>query len=370
MRVNTAYDWARITAVNGTTVSLDRRLGSDHPTTALPNGQTMTAEVMNLTRNVRIEGTPSGYTHTFFHSTSPQDLSYTQLRYVGPRGLSPSDRANGDGYSRAGYPMAAGAIVLGRYGVHYHMMGDATAGEVSRGVVVRDCGSHAIVTHSTNNVTWQDCITDFTVDAAYWWDNPQQSPTPSNPFANNVTYDHCIASRATAGHENGAFDASVGAGNQMVNGCAAVGGLGNGMIWQSAASAWAMPSFVTHNNSGDGVFSWTQHLAQEVNGLVSYHNGGYGIAHGAYNNAFVYKGGCCYANLLGPVDVQAVSSAPDAQIMFDDMVLDAAGMSAYSMVFESPVLPPPAPVVVSGCTLRGYTVAPVSVAQGALVQVT
>jgi hypothetical protein len=154
-----------------------------------------------------------------------------------------------------------------------------------------------------------------------------------------------------------------------MTGCVAVGGLGHGMIWQSAASEWLMPGFISHNNSGNGLFSWTQHMAQEVDNAIAYHNGGYGIRQGAYNNAFLYKGGTCYANLRGPLDVVAVSSGPNAQLRFEGMVLDAAGLSPYGIVFDDPVLKAPAPVVVSGCTIKGYTVAPMSVAPGAVVDV-
>jgi hypothetical protein len=45
------------------------------------NGQ-WSAEVMNLTRNVRIEGTATGPTHVFIRSTKPQSIKYAQIRHV------------------------------------------------------------------------------------------------------------------------------------------------------------------------------------------------------------------------------------------------------------------------------------------------
>ena len=45
------------------------------------NGQ-WGAEVMNLTRNVRIEGTAAGPAHVFIRSSRPQSIRYTQIRHV------------------------------------------------------------------------------------------------------------------------------------------------------------------------------------------------------------------------------------------------------------------------------------------------
>jgi hypothetical protein len=41
-----------------------------------------TAEVMNLTRNVRIEGTTTGPAHVFIRSSKPQSIRYARIRHV------------------------------------------------------------------------------------------------------------------------------------------------------------------------------------------------------------------------------------------------------------------------------------------------
>lgn len=70
---------------------------------------------MNLTCNVRIEGTEGHRAHVFIHSSQPQSIRYAQLRYMGPR------QADG-GYT---------SLVLGRYGLHFHM-GSASASPPAR----------------------------------------------------------------------------------------------------------------------------------------------------------------------------------------------------------------------------------------------
>lgn len=372
MHTNTAYDFALVKAVSGTTVTLDRTLTWAHPAITLVDGSVHYAEVLNLTRNVRIAGTPSGYTHTFFHSTVAQAINYVALQFVGPRGLAPSVRQDTSGRTGYGaYPNEAGGAVLGRYGIHYHMMENATNGEVSTGVLVQNCGSHGIVSHDSYGVTWRDTIVDFCADSAYWWDNPQQGPpAPTNPFSNNVTYDRCLASRVTAGHENGAFDASCGSGNAMVNGCTAVGGLGNGMIWQSSSGVWSVQGFVSHNNSGDGLFSWTQHIAQEVDGAYLFNNGGFGIDHGAYDNAFHYVNCVVAKNVRGPVTLLAVSAGPpDGDITLQGCKLDASGEAAYCVTFAGAEVAPGGPTYITGCSMTGYTVAPLGPTNGVPVQV-
>ncbi|MEN8238277.1 MAG: hypothetical protein ABFR53_03635, partial [Actinomycetota bacterium] len=49
-----------------------------------PNALGYSPELLNLTRNVRIEGTAAGYAHVFIHSTRPQVIRFTAIRYVGP----------------------------------------------------------------------------------------------------------------------------------------------------------------------------------------------------------------------------------------------------------------------------------------------
>ncbi len=152
-----AYDYARVTSVSGSTVGLSAPTKFAHPAVDVGNGVVIAPEVLNLTRNVNIEGTPGGRAHVIFvHSGRPQQMSYFGTRWVGPR------QATGELDFTAG--------VLGRYGVHFHMVGDASRGSRLVGGVVRDAGGHAFVAHESHGISFTSCISHNTFDDAYWYD--------------------------------------------------------------------------------------------------------------------------------------------------------------------------------------------------------
>ena len=136
-----------------------------------PDGRVFTQEAFNLTRSVRIEGTPTGRSHVIIRSTAPQNIQYAAFRYMGPR-----TPVGGQAISTA---------VLGRYGLHFHMCSDGSRGSVVRGVVVRDCGNHAFVPHMSDGITFRDCIAYNVNENAYFWD--AGDPT------NDTLWDHCMA---------------------------------------------------------------------------------------------------------------------------------------------------------------------------------
>src|SRR5262245_14336176 len=211
------FDERTITAVSGGTITLDSPLAHQHPRV---NGA-WSAEVMNLTRNVRVEGGAGGHAHVFIHSTAPQAIESVGIRYMGPR--KDQDR---DGFSDA---------VLGRYGLHFHLNGEHDRGIVVRGVVVRDTPSHAFVAHSSNGITFRDDISYNTTEDAYWWDqNPARTgdlpPQPLDFYETSGTlYDHDVAAKLYAipefrGYDQTGFNLSGGSDNTIVN-SAVVGNL-------------------------------------------------------------------------------------------------------------------------------------------------
>ena len=113
-----AYDYAQVTSVSGSTVGLSVPTEFAHPAMDVGNGIVVAPEVLNLTRNVNIEGTPGGRAHVMFmHTTKPQQLSHFGARWVGPR------QPTGEKDFTSG--------VIGRYGLHFHMVGDASADRTS-----------------------------------------------------------------------------------------------------------------------------------------------------------------------------------------------------------------------------------------------
>ena len=103
--------------------------GSKVPTVKMSDGTTFTAEVLNLTRNVRVEGTPGGRAHVFVMSSAAQTVRYAALRYLGPRqkdGTPPSSSSAGTGCTSTSATTRKRDVTI-------------------ESVVVRDTGSHAFV---------------------------------------------------------------------------------------------------------------------------------------------------------------------------------------------------------------------------------
>jgi hypothetical protein len=130
-----AYDYPTITAISGSTVTLNGPLAFDHPAVTVALGKTMTAEVLNLTRNVRVEGQPGKRAHIIWNmAIRPPVIKYLAARFMGPQ-RPPDSNGNVRG-------------VLGRYGFHVHLMGEASRGGLFEGVVGRDMGNWMFVPHA------------------------------------------------------------------------------------------------------------------------------------------------------------------------------------------------------------------------------
>lgn len=144
-------DVRKIADISGTKITVDKPL-FDHP---MVNNQ-WTAEVLNLTRNLRIEGTPGGMSHTFVMSMMMQNVMYCQFRYMGPRKNTVGDSAK--------------EPVKGRYALHFHHCMEANAGMCAEGNVARDCNNHSFVTHMSHNMCWCDNIVYNALETGFWYD--------------------------------------------------------------------------------------------------------------------------------------------------------------------------------------------------------
>jgi len=343
------YDEVRIAAIDGRSVTLERPLEHHHPAVAVGAGRTATAEVLNLSRNVRIEGRPDGRTHVIIISKVAQRVGYTEIRHVGPR------QADG----RATRP------VVGRYGLHFHMCGDGSRGSLVEGVVVRDAGSHAFVPHSSNGVRFRSCISHDTYEDAYWWDGRPMHGMPS-PSSDDVRYSSCVASLVRAdrgGHRLTGFSLGRGRGSRAV-GCVAVGVQGgrdsSGFLWpEGGAGHWRFDRCVVHNCARHGVFLWQNTATMHViDRLVAYHNGGFGISNGAYRNDVRFRSALLYGNAAGGVVMHAVPRL--GRQSFDNLRIDGAGRAPYGVEVERHVQEGTRPVLVRGCVVKGHTEAGVA----------
>lgn len=350
----TQYDTATIQAINGATITLAAPCTYAHPlVTVGPGMAPLGAEVMNLTRNVRLEGTPTGRAHGWITSSVAQAVDYVQLRHMGPR------KATG----RVTYYGPVTATVLGRYPLHFHMCGDGSVGSSVKGTVVHQSGARAFVPHESNGVTFDSCIAHDVFDEPYWWDGAPNPSTPSSE-SDDIVWRRCVASLVKVdpvfeGYRLAGFVLGSGARN-VCEDCVAVGVQGNitasGFIWpESGNTDWATSRLVAHNNASNGFFAWQNSGTFDVTDFVLFHNGVAGINHGAYVNNYRFGNGYLYGNKAASIVLHAMSEAGPEPLRFEALRCDGAGIApnAITLPFHSGTAQQP--VRFAGCDLVGHT---------------
>ena len=339
---------ARVASISGDTVTLDRPLANDHPVATSSTGRTFAPEVLNLTRNVRIEGTRKGRAHVFIHAHLPQRIRYASVRYAGPR------RQRGS-FSKS---------VLGRYGIHFHHSYDGSRGSVVEGTVVRDCGNHCFVPHTSHGVRFSDCIAFDALESPYWWDE--------GDITHDTVWEDCVAARVeaddqTVAHDLTGFFLGRGTGNSARR-CTAVGVGGrltsSGFQWppEPANGVWAFEDCIAHNNAADGIFVW-QRIA-DVNEIVrftGYHNAKAGIEHGSFKNSFSYSDSLLLDNAEAQVILHANSAAAEGNSLAFSSVTMEGGQVGVDIVEHT--IGTPDPVRFLDCSFSGGTQAPVRLAE-------
>jgi hypothetical protein len=349
-----AYSPAKMASAGARKVTLDRPTRFAHPAvdvlTDSGAGRVQTAEVLNLTRNVRIEGTSGHRSHIFIRSSRPQTLRHVAIRHMGPR-------KKADEFTE---------LVLGRYGLHIHMCGDGSRGSKVEGVVIRDTGNHAFVPHMSNGIAFRDCISHNTFEDAYWWDGAPDTRTPGSA-SDDILYERCVASMVQydppfRGFTLTGFALGRGDGNVIRDSVTVgIGGDTNagGYQWpEGGEGIWVFERNVAHNNANHGIFTWQNtgklHI---ISRFTAYHNGGAGISHGAYNNRYTYRDSTLYGNRGGAVIVHADSwGGSQSPLQFLNLACHAASQSEYLVTAPrhhgDNELPPPRFV---GSTFTGAT---------------
>lgn len=327
-RADLTYDERTITAISGGSITLNAPLKFAHPLASVGRGIVLGAEVLNLTRNVIIGGTATGKSHIAIIAAAQQALAHLRIEHMGPRkyvGVRDKDGVD------------VRELVLGRYGLHFHRMKDASRGTVVDGVVITDTNSRAFVAHDSHGITYRQCIAHRTMYSQYWWD-AFSDPTV---FTNDTLHDRCVASMRIPVNwktstpdpdsRQAGFDMTAGAGN-ILRDCVAVGGENGrdaaGIWWQASGSGtWAFEGLnVSHNNGQHGSAAWENGNGnRDVRNLVLYHNARFGIFHGAYLNNYHYTGVTCHRNGAGAVQLHALTrGSPDFQ-QWTDCLFDASG---------------------------------------------
>ncbi len=273
----TGFEERSIVRISGNKVTLNAPLDFDHPVVKNPfTGQLHTAEVINTTRNIIIEGTPGGHTHINIMGTEFQTFENVRQQYMGVRD------------------------VLGRYPNHLH---HHKGGAVYKNVIILDSDNRGFVSHTSHNILYEGCVTLRTKKDPYWWDEPTGRFDRSND-SNNITWLNCIAAdlrwnTTEESHQLSGFVFGAGKDNKCI-GCVVVGNRGRsssaGGTWRSSANyapfnVWVVLDFLSHNNYACGFRNWQNDPAKhEVSHFVIYHCQ-IGIESGAYGNAYEWNHG-------------------------------------------------------------------------------
>lgn len=330
-----AFDRRRVVGIAGRTITLNQPTQYAHPAVEVAPGRVIGAEVLNLSRNVRIQGTRKGRSHIMIMGKKPQSLRYVSIRWMGPRKASSDGSTNG---------------VLGRYPLHFHGRGDLSRGSVVKGVVAQNSGNHAFVPHSSHGIAFRECIAYNIIEDAYWWDPPD--PT------NDTLFSRCVAADVRLVHpretRTAGFNLGMGKENAAV-GCVAVGirpkSQASGFKWRRSG-LWRFEDCVAHNNSPNGIFAWTNDdpKVHRITRFLGYHNGT-GIMHGAYGNSYLYEDSILYGNRSSAISIKAVAHAPG--LRFERILCDGASISDYLVRTVEHKLRAGRPTEIIACTFRG-----------------
>ena len=120
-----------IMAIDGVKITFDQPLQFKHRGTGEFQG-----EVANLSRNIVVESAdPKGLRgHTMYHKNSAGSLSYAEFRHLGKEG------------------------VLGRYSLHFHLIGDTMRGSSVVGCSIWDSANRWLTIHGTNYLIVRDNV--------------------------------------------------------------------------------------------------------------------------------------------------------------------------------------------------------------------
>lgn len=336
----TNYDIRTIKAISSNIITLNSG-ATAHP---IVNGQ-WTAEVGNLTRNVRIEGTATGKSHIFIRSTSRQLIKNVAFRYLGPR----KDQGGS----------TAKELILGRYGLHFHHCMDGSDGSTVDGCVMRDIDNHAYVPHVSNGITMNNNIAYNCTDAPFWWDLPDA--THRTVWTHNLVIQPKFIQGAISFDTEGAptfgthaFVLGMGDDNRcdsnVVAGQQGLETVNAAYDWEEmdVESAWTFKGNLVHN-SDCGVRSWQNNGKNHVLEQSIIYNCNIGVNHGAYVNNYTYQGGTLFNAVF---EDHAASAANGVRI--ENMTLDGAGLIDYPFhIVTTGAAPGERPIFIRASVIKG-----------------
>lgn len=346
------FEERTLSAVAGVNLQVSQAFArNSHNKVVTPEWPTaFTAEILNLERDIWIEGTAGGRAHFFFHTQGgPHIVDYVGARYLGPR-------KDFDGNGRKD-------MVAGRYSFHWHHCFEASAGTSNQGCLSWQCGNHSFVPHFSNRINQSKCAGYDIEEVCNWWDFSHQS--------HGIIWEDILIAKNfftpqaadMAGSESGTFftgtgmllgigDDNIARRNVIVH-----GGLGDthgkgGFIWEANNEGiWIFEDNMAHSNH-NAIRVWQNTVRNHtVINQICYNNM-INLFHGAYGNAYTYRGGI----FLGVFDLKA-TSANSVGVRFEDMIFD--GMNTYDHVVECVGSPIPSgdsnPDLFINCRFVRYT---------------
>lgn len=349
----THHDLRTITALDGDQVALDRPLEHPHPSVTVREGVTHHAEVLNLTRNVQVAGTPEGRAHVIFlHNPTPQHLSYASLRHLGPR--------------------QGQDAVEGRYPMHFHLCEDGSRGSTLEGLIARECGNHAFVTHLSHGVSLRDCVSHDTYEDPFWWDDPASLGVDDDGIpTHDVVYDRCVAHNVKPGpgsrYNLAGFFLGAGRGN-VARDCVAVGVQGDarsasGFHWPEHSkdqNTWTFEDNLAHNLERSGIYFWQNVVPRTIVDRFTAYHCATGIYAGAYSNLVSYRDCTIYRcgeqGMLIAAVPESPQTDPDETITYERIYVDQANLTDHAVELLEPGVGSSRTVYLIECTFKGGNV--------------
>jgi hypothetical protein len=356
------HDRRTVTGVSGNQVSLDSPLTYPHPAVTVRPGVTHVAEVLNISRNALIQGTPDGRSHVIMLGAArPQNIANLGLRYMGPR---KNDEE-----------------VLGRYAIHFHTNYAGSVGSVVQGVVAYDSTGHGFAAHLSDGVTFRECVAHDMVDDAFWWDLSVSGEGRDLVPSNGITYERCVAHFVKSGTNSkfnltgflmGAGDGNVARGNVAV-GIQGGAESSTGYHWPSHSRnnrVWTFEDNLAHNNRHSGVYFWQNGVPRTIVDRFTVYHSGKGIFAGSYANLVSYRDCTIYACDSAGLTISALPSREGERtgetITYENMYIDQAGLTEYAVEITKHISRGDSDRVTSitGCTFKGGNRAQVGLPDG------
>jgi hypothetical protein len=216
---------------------------------------------------------------------------------------------------------------------------------------------------------------------AFWWDPSPNNREPGDP-TDDTLIDGAIVARSLGVPDDNrdyrlaGFNLGMGQRNTIRNSTAVgVGGTAGsaGFGWPEDAGqnlpgngVWTFnQGNVSHNNHDDGLFVWQNtDTLHDVSNFVSYHNGSYGIEHGAYVNSYRYANAALFGNGKAGINTKA-KPKPMRPLSFENLVVDGGGVSPSGLVsFDHVAEDVRLPVLFFCTVLEGQTGAAVALSTG------